>query len=133
MGMPFRTIGHAHSGNGEPEPGLFVARTADDWAALWRTLTSRVVSEPPPAPAVDWVAETALVVALGMRPTGGYGVRIEEVRGGPEGIEVHACESRPGRSCFVTQALTYPVHAVAVPVHTAAVRLVMRVETVECE
>jgi hypothetical protein len=131
MGLPFRTLdGSAH---GEPEQDVFVARTAEEWAALWRTLTSRCVSPRPPVPEVDWAAEMVLVVALGMRPTGGYDLRIEEVRGGPEGIEVYARESRPGSSCFVTQALTYPVHAVALPPRAGAVRLFLQVETVECE
>ena len=122
--LPIRTLDY---GGRDLEAGVFVARTADQWAALWPH------SPPPEPPALDWPAEMVIVVAVGMRPTGGYSVRIEEVRAGAGLIEVRARENAPGPNCFTTQALTYPLHAVAVPARDGEARLNLQVEIVDCQ
>jgi hypothetical protein len=111
------------------EPGLLVVRDAGTWADLWRRLSG---DEGDP-PAVDWTTEMVVLVALGMRPSGGYAVEVEAVSAIDGGIEVRTRETAPGPSCFTTGAITYPVHAVAVAAHDGEPRLVQRVEVVDCE
>ena len=74
-----------------------------------------------------------IVVAVGMRPTGGYSVRIEEIRPGAGLIDVHAREEKPGPHCVTTQAITYPLHAVTVPARDGEARLILQVEIVDCQ
>lgn len=128
--LPFRTLDR-RSLRAE-EPGLFVARTADQWARLWQRMTSHL-GQTPPQPTVDWSTEMVVVLALGTRATGGYTVEIEEIRAGRDTLDVHGREDVPGRTCAVTDALTYPHHAVAVAARNGQARLILRVVTVECE
>lgn len=61
----------------------------------------------------DFGDKTYLLVSWGEKPTGGYGVKIEEVAGTRTGSLVGVRLSAPKPGELVTQALTYP-HAVAV-------------------
>lgn len=62
---------------------------------------------------VDWQREAAVVVDLGERPTGGYGVQVEAIRlTAPGWVEIDLSLRQPGRGMMVTQAFTHP-HAVA--------------------
>lgn len=65
---------------------------------------------------VNFERETLLVVALGGRPTGGYGVKITSVtRELPGNVyTVFYSEGKPGPDSFVTQAFTYPTAAVTI-------------------
>ena len=103
--LPYRF----HSGLTERE--RIVVRDQVSWAALW----TRIVAShrPPPArPAVDFDDEMLVVVSMGARPTGGYGIYIDglsavfAVRGN---LVVVTREVRPGRNCIVTGAFTEPL------------------------
>jgi hypothetical protein len=126
--LSVRTVatGDMHS----EESGLFVARDADQWVRLWQRMTASQYS---PLPHVDWSTEMVVVVALGMRPSGGYSVEIEKVTASPDTLDVHAREDQPGPYCGVTDALTDPFHAVAMVAHDGQPRLIHRVTIVECE
>ncbi len=66
------------------------------------------------------------MVFLGARPTGGHAVTIESVERGPNGLVVHALATAPAPDTMTTQALTSPMHAVAVPRCTGEVTLDLR-------
>ncbi len=89
-------------------PGLFLLRNAEEWDSHWR-LMSR---DREPAP-VSWDTELVLLLVLGVRPTAGYHVTIEDVVGRVRRLEAHAVEQRPGG--FTGPMRTVPVHAVAIP------------------
>ncbi|MEU4420311.1 protease complex subunit PrcB family protein [Actinoplanes sp. NPDC024001] len=94
------------------QPGLFLLRTEDEWAGRWRQLTAG--QQPAPdLPPVDWTTEVVLGLVLGFRPTTGYTVTIEQVVARYDVLEAQATEVRPGG--FTGQAVTVPVHVVAVP------------------
>src|SRR5438552_13015014 len=73
-GLPFRTLLRGDQ-TGVGEPCVRVARTADEWAALWREHSARVVPRLE-LPSVDWKKDMVVLVALGSRPSAGYGVEI---------------------------------------------------------
>lgn len=54
-------------------------------------------------------AQTYLVVTRGVKPTGGYGVKIESVVDTGEEIEARVRYVDPAPDAIVTQALTYPI------------------------
>jgi hypothetical protein len=129
--VAFRSLflGRAHSiGSLCPEAGLFLVRTEDEWARRWRTMTSGQ-RPAPDVPAVDWASELVVLLALGWRPTGGYVVIIEQVTVRDRHVHVSAWEERPGG--YTTQAVTYPVHALAMPAHDVCddLYLVQRITT----
>jgi hypothetical protein len=56
-----------------------------------------------------------VVVALGARPTGGYGIIIDGAYERDNRIEVIVQSQSPGKSCATTQAVTQPVDIVLLP------------------
>jgi hypothetical protein len=87
---------------------IAVARDAETYGAL------RKVASSLPELGQDFFQSNLVVAAfLGERQTGGYGARI--TRAGAETIRVE--ETPPPKDAMVTQAITYPFSAVAVPVN----------------
>ena len=63
---------------------------------------------------VDFEENTVLAVVLGVRPTGGYSIEIEKIVEKEDKLVIKAIETRPGESCRVTMAQTYPYQVVSV-------------------
>ncbi len=101
-------------------PSQRVIRTAEEWYQLWIDHHSNVVPVPLP-PKVDFTREMVLCVAIGQRPTGGYGVRITRthLEGGELHVEVH--ETRPPQGAIVPMVLSQPYEMVRVPRFDGAV------------
>jgi hypothetical protein len=112
----------AMSGSGEGEivqwsgqqgggsvPSTRVLRTVGEWAAFWRQLDR----EPPRA--LDAGREIAVVVHLGERRTGGFGVELLAARAEGGTFVVEYRETVPEPGAMVTQALTSPWVAGVVP------------------
>lgn len=85
------------------------------WAAAW-TLSQGFILPEPARPVVDFSAARVVVVALGSRPTGGYGIRVDSVVRHSSGSAVFLTRSAPSPSCIVIQAFTSPVQIVQIPV-----------------
>lgn len=83
-----------------------------------------------PAGAVDWEREMLVGVALGMRSTGGFSIRIVEVRrrtdakGGGAFLEARVVSTEPAPEDVVTQAFTFPSHLIKLPRSAEPVRFV---------
>ena len=90
-------------------------RSQAEWSAVWNTLRVASVEPRAAAPNVDFGKFTMLVAALGTRPTGGYAVHIGQVLDDGTAIHVSVLETRPGRNCVVTTALTYPIDIALIP------------------
>lgn len=54
--------------------------------------------------------QTYLIIALGQRPSGGYGVALDSVLQKERKIHVYARETTPAPDSFSLSALTHPVH-----------------------
>lgn len=100
-----------YSGFGTSE--RVVVRSASHWEAIWEQAFA-LQTDVPPRPAIDFATEMVLVVALGSRPTGGYGIAIEDLVTGGTGLSVLVAATSPGPSCGTTQAVTQPVEIVRV-------------------
>jgi hypothetical protein len=86
-----------------------ILRDDDAYASFWKRLHADQDSLPE-RPAVDFEKRVVVAIVLGKRPTGGYGVEIDEVLAEEGGGErrVKFTEAVPGDECFVTQAQTSP-------------------------
>ena len=88
-----------------------VIRSQDRFEEVWATLNQYSDSTPP---VVDFDTQFVLVVAVGGRPTGGYGVSIERVRKLEDRLVVDVVESLPAKgACRHTQGITWPATIVA--------------------
>ena len=97
-----------------------VLRDAAAWQAFWQEAV-RNLTPAPPTPAVDFAMEMVVAVALGQRPTGGYDISIDGAYQAEGQLFVVVRQASPPPGAGVTQALTDPVAAVALPRTDAAV------------
>ena len=105
------------------EGGLHVLRDRGAWTRLWAAI---VTDGPKDPPTVDWTAEMVIVVALGMRPHGGYGMEIRSITGKGGELSIHAVETRHlDRAVLAVEF--QPFQAIATARHDGDVRLLMEV------
>jgi hypothetical protein len=99
------------------EPRQAVARTADEWAALWRQHAGD--TKPP---AVDFGTRTVVAVFLGTRTTGGYAVDIVNTREAGGALVVQWQERRPARDVITAQVITTPAVIASIPKFAGEIR-----------
>jgi hypothetical protein len=100
--------------SGIQEESQIVVTNRIDWEKVWKRHGAR--SEPKePAPEIDFKKETVLVVAQGQKRTGGYSIEIAEVRRKDGKAQVLVKSKAPKPGGLTIQALTAPIHIVAVP------------------
>jgi hypothetical protein len=121
------------SNSGFDKPARTVVRDAAAWRALWSQIY--VGSAPVPAPpAIDFSREMVVVVALGSRSTGGYGILLEDAsEDGAGGTAITVRSISPGPGCGVTLAFTQPVDVARLPLRQGDVRFVERSQVIDCK
>ncbi len=94
-----------------------VARTAAEWAALWKQHAWER-----PQPKVDFPREMVVGVFLGSRPTAGFAVDIVGTREEQGVLFVRYRETRPARGLVTAQVITSAYHIVALPARAGDVK-----------
>lgn len=92
------------------EPKQAVARTAAEWAALWRQHAGEQ-----PLPKVDLATRTVVAVFLGSRSSAGFSVDVTGMRQEGGVLVVEWQERRPERGTVSAQVLTSPGVIATVP------------------
>ncbi|MCS7167884.1 MAG: protease complex subunit PrcB family protein [Gemmatales bacterium] len=102
--------------SGVDKPAQVVIRDAKTWADWWDKVHSRVIPKPE-LPEVDFTKHMVVAVFMGMRSTGGYAIRITDVRWdkAKDKLQILVQEISPAPGAIVTQALTQPYHIVVIP------------------
>jgi hypothetical protein len=102
--------------------------------AQWNEMLSRLpgAAASTPLPVIDFTRHSALVIALGERPTHGYEVNAEGLGLRRAIATVAIRESRPGKSCVVAQAMTYPVAVFLLPRAATGVSYLEGIRDREC-
>lgn len=113
--------------NGRPTPGVEFVTDSQAFDQLWEDLFA-----PGEKPAVNWDKEAVIGVFLGEKPTGGYGVIVNKVvLEKPDHLQLTASLRQPGPDDFVTMAITYPGHLVAIEREHLRIDNVRRVTVVD--
>ena len=99
------------------EPRQAVARTAAEWATLWRQHAGDT-----PAPKVDFTKRTVVAVFLGSRSTAGYAVEITGTRKVGSALVVEWREGKPEPGHVTAQVITSPAHLVSIPKFAGEIR-----------
>jgi hypothetical protein len=111
--VSFRRPAFDHFHTGLVTPMRLLIKDPRYWAATWDAIVT--VRPRPPVPHVDFPREMVVVMAMGQEPTGGYSIRISDVRRDSGGrLFVFVTETSAG-ACPVTHERTEPVDAVIVP------------------
>jgi hypothetical protein len=121
------------SSSGLDKPARIVVRDDVTWRALWSQIY--LGSAPvPPLPAIDFSREMIVVVALGSRSTGGYGILLEDASAdAKDGTAIAVRSMSPGPGCGVTLAFTQPVDIARLPLRQGEVRFVERAQVFDCK
>lgn len=69
----------------------------------------------PELPKIDFSREMIVMLALGTRPSGGYGIIVDKAYLRVGRLEKVVRKESPGRNCSVTMELTKPVDVVRLP------------------
>jgi VWFA-related protein len=99
------------------DAGQVVARTADEWHALWGRLPQRRQ-----APTVKFEDTMAVAIFLGARPTAGYAVEIAGARLDGDTLVVEYRERTPPADSGNPPVTTSPYAVAGVPMHAGPVR-----------
>jgi hypothetical protein len=108
-----------------------VINTELGWQGFWEEYQA-YMAPAQPMPAIDFTKKMVIAASMGSRPTGGFSIRIESVLRNGDGYDVGIVETSPGSSCVVTQAVTAPVTAVAVPVTDGEIHFFDRETVHDC-
>lgn len=92
------------------EPRRLLARTDDEWRALW-AVHAGPGTEPP---AVDLGSVTIAAAFAGERPSAGYSIEISAAEHADQGIRLVVDERGPARDTVAAAIVTSPFHIVAV-------------------
>lgn len=119
------------------KPIYSAIRSQREWSEwVGRLRSNRVAplgsTSVPPA-AVDFTRYTALVIALGTRPTGGYGILVTRIW--DDGAVIHApvLEVQPtGPDCLAATVLTSPMVVELIPKTLKPVIFEMQVAALDC-
>lgn len=69
----------------------------------------------PKTPVVNFEKNTLVAVFSGAKNSGGYMVNIDSVIEGSKNLTVYVTETKPGKSCVVTDAITKPFVIMKIP------------------
>lgn len=97
-----------------------VIHDAEAWGKIWEQIHSPFTPTPP-LPEIDFSREMVVVVGLGTRPNGGYGIIVDRAYERDDRLEIIVRKQTPGNNCFNTQAVTQPVDIVRLPKSKRAV------------
>jgi hypothetical protein len=128
---PVRVLGQFQQAEWS-EPDTVEIGNADAWRDAWARLQGGVTPLPP-APSVDFATERVIIVAAGMRPSGGFGYTFDRSRPTTQAVEVGLAFVSPGPRCSVAQMLTAPAIALAIPRVPAMLRLTVASRVQDCE
>lgn len=104
----------------QPVHGQQVITTQDQWQAYWAE-THVGMSQSPPIIPVDFASSQVVVASLGIKPTGGYGLRVTSISASGRGTVVNLTETTPGQRCIVTDAQSNRYVIVRTPILTSPV------------
>ena len=115
---PMKTISKGDVSDQET-PRQVVARTNDEWQAVWKAHSATA-----PLPPVDFSTQMVVGVFLGSRPSAGYEVEITGTHTEGSGLVVEYTQTEPARGMMGAQMITEPYHLVSIPKHADPIRFV---------
>jgi hypothetical protein len=134
--LPIKRLGASAQGysqfSGIADSLRIVIRDSTTWREYWRLLNTPFIPEPK-LPVVDFDHEMIVLVALGSRPSAGYGIVIESAVADSGRLLITVRRLAPGSHCAVGAVITHPVDIVSVPAREGGVEFSDQVETSNCQ
>jgi len=93
------------------EPRRTIARSAEEWRALWATHAGPAADPP----ADDMTSLTVAAAFAGEKPSAGHSVEISAAENAARGVTLAVDERGPGPDMVAAAIITSPFHIVAIP------------------
>lgn len=85
----------------------------DEFTHVWEEAYRNFLNRPKP-PKVDFNEYQIVLVAMGMKTSGGYSIKIESINNTSGNYLVNVLETSPGKSCVTTEVVTFPFQLIQV-------------------
>lgn len=135
LAASYETLVKGHYGSYDfEERQNIVIRSQKEFEAFWQALYENR-SPTPELPEVDFSQNMVVAAMLGVRPTGGYAIEVQEVAAGVTAAAIHVQvrTTAPGDGCGTYQALTSPYHVVKVAATASSLTFADTATTHTCE
>lgn len=103
------------------------ARFEEFWESLHQNKTPI-----PNLPDIDFSNQMVIAVTMETQPSGGYGIRITQVRLKNGILGVKVLNTKPGDDCITTGAITTPYHLVKLDKRSEEVEFFEEVKSLDC-
>ncbi len=113
------------------EPQVFKIDDQGQWDEFWARHKSNFLPPTPPPP-VDFSRFSIIAVVDKQQLTGGFSLEITALTEEGTHLNVLVTRREPGRSCYVTQALTRPFHIIRLDKTALEPQLSLTVVVNEC-
>ena len=101
------------SNGGFENPTTKVIVTQLEFEKAWKQAWSRF-SDVPALPSIDFSQKQVLLIALGAKNNGGYGLEIEKITESKNELTVNYFETKAGEKCMTTQAIVFPFELIEI-------------------
>ncbi len=118
------------------EPWSKIITTQQEWESYFYSTTAHMTfpqGEAPIAPQLDFVNYQILAGGLGMKPSGGNILSVENVQELDDIIDIHVLSIKPGTSCFSIEMISYPSTTILVKKTDKPFRFTISNSIAECE
>jgi hypothetical protein len=95
--------------SGVDESERTVIRNVSEWGAAWARIYARHGPSPPPLPSIDFSTRSVILVALGARPHGGFGILLTGASRIGSAVTIRLQTWTLGPGCGTTLAVTQVV------------------------
>lgn len=99
--------------SGFESPTTKVIATQQELEKVWKQAWSRI-SDVPQLPTLDFSKNQVILIALGAKNNGGYGLEIEKLTETKNELVVNYFETKPGENCMTTQAIVFPLEIIEI-------------------
>jgi len=123
-------LGVSQQAGWEEAVDVIIANEAS-WAAAW-TYQHDGITPSPQRPSVNFEAERVLMIAAGVRPSGGFALELTDHAIVGDTLTIDILLSTPGAECGVATALTSPALALRIPIRPETVVVRRTERAVDC-
>lgn len=109
-----------------------VITTQETFNKAWEKAYANYMKKPR-VPEVDFTKNVVLLVALGEQRSGGYGIKVDKVVSTKSNTTVTIMETKPGKNCNLTTALTYPYQFVQIEKTGKSITFISVEKIIDCD
>ena len=110
--ISFKVIEKGTNGGFE-NPTTKVINSQAGFEDLWQKIWNRT-SDKPQIPKIDFSKTQLILVAIGAKNNGGFGIEVEKITETKKELTLNYFETKAGEKCMTTQAIVFPFELIEI-------------------